>query len=43
MDIFTMEGDVPVICIQGLHIPEFKKLWEKDGTEDKRGAKGLFA
>jgi hypothetical protein len=43
MDIFNLEGDIPMITPQGVFIPELKKLWLDDKTEDKSKAKGYFA
>ena len=43
MEIFDLEGDIPMITTQGLSIPELKKLYDADKSDDKSTSKGYFA
>lgn len=43
MNIFTIRDDVPTITPEGLFIPEMRKIWEADDTENKTKAHGQLA
>ncbi len=42
MDIFHLEGDIPVIKPQGVFVPELKAIWDKDKSAGKTKAKKYF-
>lgn len=40
--IFDLEDNVPKITIEGIHIPEFRAIWEADKSEDKEIASQIL-
>lgn len=41
--IFDLKDNVPIISVEGVHIPEFKAIWESDDDPDKLKASGALA
>ena len=42
MDIFNLEGDIPIITPQGVFVPELKAIWDKDTSKGKSKASKYF-
>jgi len=41
--IFDLKNNEPTITIEGVHIPEFRAIWEADNTEDKSVASQVLS
>lgn len=42
MKIFEIQNNIPIVTIECLLVPEFKKIWKADKSKDKTNAFNLF-